>query len=514
MDIKPEFSWVFGNWAISQPEFLKECADLYSNHYGFWSDKSPWHPGERIKLSPSRISEWLDFPGAKMFYARLNGLLIGYCIATIEKVPKYGQIAWVSQLVVHEKYRHKGVGKNLLFSIWTFSNYFAWGVLTSSPYAIRALEKATRRRCVPIRIKRNKGMLFSFAVRNISYVTEDMEVEIDDKSSRMNTNFFADHSQLLKMIENVTTEETPWTLGHLDEGWEWFAFTFNDQVQLKLTSQEIEEMLRGSDDVTKQAYSRMSLTLDHLWSRHTDDEVQFIIGSCNIKTGTSILDFGCGRGRHAIALSIEGMDVVGVDYSATLITVARHDAQEKKVDTVEFVVGDCRTVKLNRIFDVTLCLYDVIGSFINDEDNLNIIKNLYNHTKKAGHVIITVMNYELTKSKAKHFFSLKKDASKLLELPASQIMEKTGDIFDANYYLIDEDERVIYRKEQFSEGSGMPEEFIIRDKRYTKTEIVNVCQSVGFSVLEARYVGAGKWDISLDACDEKAKEILVICKKE
>jgi hypothetical protein len=40
-------------------------------------------------------------------------------------------------------------------------------------------------------------------------------------------------------------------------------------------------------------------------------------------------------------------------------------------------------------------------------------------------------------------------------------------IYLTPYYLIDEDERVIYRKNNF-EGSGMPEEFIIRDKRYTK----------------------------------------------
>ncbi len=80
--------------------------------------------------------------------------------------------------------------------------------------------------------------------------------------------------------------------------------------------------------------------------------------------------------------------------------------------------------------------------------------------------------------------------------------------------MIDTDSGVVYRKEQFAEGTSLPEELIVRDKRYTMSEIVNLCESVGFEVLWSRFVSAGKWEISLSPTDAKAKEILIFCKKK
>ena len=449
-----------------------------------------------------------------MYYARIDDKLIGYSIATIEKVKRYGPVAWVTQLVVHEHYRHQGIGKNLLFSIWKFSNYFAWGVLTSSPYAVRALEKATRRRCLPKRIKKHKKMLFQFGDRNVSYVNEKMKIEVNNKVSRIDTKFYADHSKLMKMVNDVSTLETPWKLGELAEGWEWFAFTFKDQDQLELTSQEIEDMLNTSDQVTRLSYSRMLLDNMHLWTKHSDAEVDFIIKTCQMENNDAILDFGCGGGRHAISLAKRGYRVTGVDYGENLLEKAKSDSPSIYSEKLKFVHGDCRNLKLDNLFQVAICLYDVIGSFVNQNDNKNILVNLHSHLVKRGYALISVMNFELTESVAKKFFSLKKDANQLLQLPPSQTMETTGNIFDPNYFMIDTDSGVVYRKEQFAEGTSLPEELIVRDKRYTMSEIVNLCESVGFEVLWSRFVSAGKWEISLSPTDAKAKEILIFCKKK
>ena len=173
---KPEFGWMPGSLAKASPDILKECSDLYSNHYGFWSKDSPRLSRKRIQLPTNKIREWLDIDSSNLLFARINNELIGYSIAIIEKEKYYASVAWVTQLVVHEDYRHQGIAKNLLFSIWKFSSYFAWGVLTSSPYAIRALEKARRRRCLPKRIKKHKDMLLKFGIKNVSYVNENIEL--------------------------------------------------------------------------------------------------------------------------------------------------------------------------------------------------------------------------------------------------------------------------------------------------------------------------------------------------
>lgn len=508
-----QYSWHTGYWATARSKLLDECSSLYSSHYGYWSQVYPRSPGQQIRLSSRLIAQWLNFESARLYCARLNDELIGYAIVSVEKAKNYGKIAWVTQLVVHERYRHQGIGKTLLFSIWRFSNYFAWGILTSSPYAIRALEKATRRRCTPNRIKKNMKMLINFGVRNVDYVNKQMEIIVTDTSSSANTGFFADHSQIQKMINNVSSKEIHWTLGELNEGWEWFAFTFNDQKQLELTSQEIEDMLNASDQVTKQAYSRMQLNSSHSWANHSNYEVKYIINTCNIKNNHTILDLGCGKGRHALSFAEKGMKVVGVDYNDNLINFATTEAKRTNSTNTTFIKADCRNLDLQEMFDFVICLYDVVGSYVNNDENIKILKTISKHLKKGGRAIISVMNYELTEYKAKNFFSLKDEANKLLELPASQIMEKTGDIFDPEYYIIDKETKVIYRKEQFLEGSSIPEEFIVRDKRFKKDEIIKLCSDAGLNVLRSQFVGAGNWETSFPPTNDKAKEILLICEK-
>ena len=511
MDV--EYKWILGNWARANSELLEECAELYSNHYGHWSDKAPKFPGKRIKLSPNRIAEWLASDESKLAIARIDRELIGYAVAIQEKVPKYGFISWVTQLVVREDYRKRGIGKTLLFHIWTLSDHFAWGVLSSSPYAIRALEKATRRRCVPKRIKKNKRKLISFGSENISYVSKDMKVKITDSASSCDTNFFSDHSKVDERIMKVTSNSTPWLLGNLEEGWEWFAFTFHDQEQLKLTQEEIDKMLYASDKVTSRAYSRMNLDSGHLWTKHTSNEVSSILEMCNLQEGNTVLDLGCGKGRHSIELAKRGLRVVGIDYIERLIQLACKESEIFTINKPKFIVGDARHSKLNRKFDSVICLYDIVGTYVDNSENINILKNIFYHLRHGGTALISVMNYELTESKAKHFFSFKNRPNALLDIIPSQTMEKTGDIFNPDYYLVDKQTCIVYRKEQFLLGSALPDELIVRDRRFRKNEIEAMCNSVGLNVLWSRYVNAGKWDISLSPTDEKAKEILVLCEK-
>lgn len=511
MDIK--YSWQPGSIARFTQKLMEECAELYSNHYGCWSDNSPESPGERIKLSPKRIAGWLSSDESKLVIARFNNELIGYAIAIQEKVKGYGFISWVTQLVVHRNYRQNDIGKTLLFSIWKLSDHFAWGVLSSSPYAIRALEKATRRRCVPNRIKKNKKKLIGFGSENVSYVSEDMEFEISDIASICNTKFFSDHSEVDEMIKKVSSKSVPWLLGPLREGWEWFAFTFQDQEQLSLTQKEIDKMLDVSDQDTRRAYSRMELNDSHLWTKHTSNEVDLILNYCSLKEGDTVFDIGCGKGRHSIELAKRGVMSTGVDYNANLIQLACKEAEALKEIQPQFVVDDCRNINLHRKFEAVICLYDIIGTYCDNSENIKILKNIFNHLKLGGKALISVMNYELTEFKATHFFSFKTHPDALLRLPPSQIMETTGDIFNPAYYLVDKETRIVYRKEQFLSGSSLPDELIVRDRRFSDDEIKEMCKNVGLKVLWSRYVSAGNWKTPLSSTDEKAKEILILCEK-
>ena len=67
-----------------------------------------------------------------------------------------------------------------------------------------------------------------------------------------------------------------------------------------------------------------------------------------------------------------------------------------------FEEGDCRSIDLKKTADLALCLYDVVGSFVREEDNRAIVKNIHRHLKRGAILVLSVMNRELTEHIAIH----------------------------------------------------------------------------------------------------------------
>jgi 2-polyprenyl-3-methyl-5-hydroxy-6-metoxy-1,4-benzoquinol methylase len=502
-----QYQWLPGGLVPS--DLLDKLAELYSSHYGVWGEQGR-RPGERIKLPPHLIKEWLT-PDSIIVWATLLGNLVGYAIAIQSNVTGYGSVAWVTQLVVDEKHRQKDVGKTLLFTLWRFTDHFAWGVLSANPYAIRALEKATRRRCLPVRIQVNTRQLLQLGRRTVPYVKAAKSVVVTSEESRIDTQFFLDHSELPEMLKAVINDEHPWQLGPLPEGWEWFAFTFRDQPQISLTPRELDEMLEASDQVTKEAYSRMPIASgNHPWARYGPSEAEFVMNACQLLPGNTLIDFGCGPGRHALELASRGIDVIGVDYVKSFIEEA-NEAATKAALVIQFQTADCRTVDLGKTFDAAICLYDVVGSYVDENSNFQLLINISKHVKEGGFLLLSVMNMELTRKLARNWFSVSSDADRLLELKPSNTMEKSGDVFNPEFYMIDEKTGIVYRKEQFKEGDGLHEEFIVRDRRYTEPQIRSQCEAAGLDVIWSKFVKSGRWNE--DFLPDETKEILLLCKK-
>jgi 2-polyprenyl-3-methyl-5-hydroxy-6-metoxy-1,4-benzoquinol methylase len=508
------YEWIPGGLVQDSNELLKECSDLYSNHYGKWSDNAPEIAGKKIKLSSNRILNWLKSNDSAIYLARDNNELVAYAIALRLKVPRYGIISWVTQLVVHEKYRHQDIAKSILYSVWGLTSDIAWGIISANPYAIRALEKATRRRSDPEKVKQNIKKIMSIGIANVSYISEEMQYFVTKEVSKINTEFYVDHSNIDLMLENVTSIGVPWKLGKLEEGWEWLAFTFHNQIPIELDESELKKLLEASDKVVHNAYKRMDLTNNHQWSQNTDYEVNFILRECELKTNNTVIDFGCGIGRHAIGLAQKDIKVHGIDYIDKNIKAANKKKEENALQNAVFYADDCRTIRLENVkADAVICLYDVIGTYADNNENYKILKNIYAHLKIGGIALISVMNFELTDFNAKHKFSLKSNPSKLLDIKPSNIMETTGNIFNPDFYWIEEDTKIVYRKEQFTRGTSLPVELFVRDKRFTKNEIIGMCEAIGFEIIYTRYVNARDWETGFSPTQGSAKEILVKCKK-
>lgn len=224
----------------------------------------------------------------------------------------------------------------------------------------------------------------------------------------------------------------------------------------------------------------------------------------------SIIDFGCGTGRHLFELKSRGYDdIFGIDFSGSHIQSCK-DGHPECANLFE--QADCRDFSPKNKFDYALCLYDVIGTFPKNDDNIKILARLYQALRDGGRAIISVMNMEMTVSIAKTIVNIYENPGVLFKLKASDIMQSTGEIFDPDYFIIDTRSGNVFRKEKFANDDNLHAEYIVRDRRYHKHEIEEMAKRVGFDVLESCFVNAGDWEKTKK--NTEAKEILLVLEKK
>ena len=275
-------------------------------------------------------------------------------------------------------------------------------------------------------------------------------------------------------------------------------------------------IIRFSEERLRDAYGRMKIK-HQPWAHHTEKEVDYIFKTmerlgADVRT---VIDFGCGQGRHSIEMALKNPEIKirGVDFSAAHIRTAK--ARAKELPNVSFSIADCRRIKQYNTYDLALCLYDVVGSFPDEKENMKIISKLYDHLVPGGYMFLSAMNMDLTEYMAHpgNVGPISKDPRILFNLEASDIMHRTGNIFDPDHYAIDTVTGLVFRKEQFHSDGRLSAEYVIRDKRYRRAELEGLITGGGFEIIDSRYVQAGRWDEPLVSTDIKAKEILVLARK-
>jgi SAM-dependent methyltransferase len=105
-------------------------------------------------------------------------------------------------------------------------------------------------------------------------------------------------------------------------------------------------------------------------------------GSRAIRT---VLDLGCGTGRHAVLLAARGLDVTGVDQSEPMLARARERAAEQETSgNVEFMQGDVRDFELGRTCDAALMMFNVLGYMWSNDDLLAALRGIRRHLRDDG----------------------------------------------------------------------------------------------------------------------------------
>lgn len=137
------------------------------------------------------------------------------------------------------------------------------------------------------------------------------------------------------------------------------------------------------------AYLRYSFT------KGTAQEVGFLVEALDLEPGMTVLDVGCGPGRHANALGALGIEVVGVDISERFLDIARADAPRG----VRYRRRDARHLDYEGEFDAVISLCQgafglsggATGSSVLDPDTA-VLDGIARAVRPGGRVAISAFS--------------------------------------------------------------------------------------------------------------------------
>jgi 2-polyprenyl-3-methyl-5-hydroxy-6-metoxy-1,4-benzoquinol methylase len=142
----------------------------------------------------------------------------------------------------------------------------------------------------------------------------------------------------------------------------------------------------------EELFSNYAKTYDkEPFTQGTIGEVDFIEQELQNDTSKTILDVGCGTGRHAIELARRGYTVTGIDLSESQLQRAREKAKAASVN-VSFLNKDARDFLLKEPFDAVIMICEGAFSLMEtDEMNFRILQSAERALKQDGIFIFTCL---------------------------------------------------------------------------------------------------------------------------
>ncbi|MCP4125037.1 MAG: class I SAM-dependent methyltransferase [Bacteroidetes bacterium] len=129
--------------------------------------------------------------------------------------------------------------------------------------------------------------------------------------------------------------------------------------------------------------------------RNEEEASNFILNlkdRLHLGKNNSVLDLGCGAGRHAAFLSEFTGQVVGLDLSENSIQQADKNYPRKNL---EFYVHDMRLPFRINYFDHIFNFFTSFGYFRSVQDNLKVLRSAHKGLKPGGKLLIDFMNAPL-----------------------------------------------------------------------------------------------------------------------
>ncbi|HEX5640878.1 MAG TPA: class I SAM-dependent methyltransferase [Thermoleophilia bacterium] len=243
-----------------------------------------------------------------------------------------------------------------------------------------------------------------------------------------------------------------------------------------------------TDDVWREFFdSYAPQYMNEVFTADSLREAAFLVDVLGLEPGASVLDIGCGTGRHAVELARAGLVVTGLDISSGMLREARRAADAAGVD-LELVQGDATTFDLGRAFDAAVCLcegsFGLLGSDDPFDHDAAVLARAFAALRPGAPLVLTVLN-----------------GLRMIRDATPEQVER-GEFDPATLTQA-------YAMEWQAEDG--PRSLPVRERGYVPSELVLLCRSAGFVVEHVWGGTAGDWGRRPVELDEM--EVMVVLRK-
>jgi len=165
---------------------------------------------------------------------------------------------------------------------------------------------------------------------------------------------------------------------------------------------------------------------------------------------STMLDLGCGSGRHSKYLASKGFNVTGIDLAASSI----RQAKKWEADKLHFYRHDMRVPFGKGAFDYVFNFFTSFGYFDNSSEDHKVVHNIYSALKPGGVLVMDYINSTYSEKKL---------------VPAEQ-KEIDGIVYNITRWTND----THFFKKIRIENLGNPVEHVERVKKFSVADFKNL----------------------------------------
>lgn len=142
------------------------------------------------------------------------------------------------------------------------------------------------------------------------------------------------------------------------------------------------------------AYHAIAEYYDHVTIYRDRPDIGFFVEAAR-EAGSPVLELGSGSGRVLIPTARAGVEITGLDASASMLAICRRELEREPPEEparVTLVQGDMRSFDLGRTFTLVTAPFRPFQHLESVEDQLACLGSVRRHLRTGGRLILDLFN--------------------------------------------------------------------------------------------------------------------------